>query len=52
MMATGPVRAAVKAVGGGARHVAWWLRYRLHGQTHDAPPEPPRRPAAGRRSGE
>jgi hypothetical protein len=51
MMATGPVKAAARVVGGAARHAAWWLRYRLHGQTHDAPPQR-RRPASGRRSAE
>ena len=51
-MATDPVRAVARTAHGVVRHVAWWLRYRLHGQTHDAPKEPPRRGSSGRRSGE
>ncbi len=54
-MASGPVRAAseaAKVAGGVARHAAWWLRYRLHGQTHPAPPEPKRRQASAPRSAE
>ncbi len=54
-MATGPVRAASEAArlaGGAARHIAWWLRYRLNGDTHPAPPDPKRRPADTRRSAE
>jgi hypothetical protein len=55
IMSSGPVRAAsgaAKVVGGIARHAAWWLRYRLNGDTHPAPPEPKRRTAPPRRSAE
>ena len=55
MMATGPVRAVARAASGAANHAAWWLRYRLHGQTRPAPVEPRRRPPTGpgkRRSSE
>jgi hypothetical protein len=51
-MASGPVRAVVNAAAGAGRHAAWWLRYRLSGQTRPAPPERPRRGAPERRSGE
>jgi hypothetical protein len=47
-MARGPARAAERAAhvaAGLARHAAWYVRYRMHGQTHDAPPRDGRRPA-------
>jgi hypothetical protein len=46
MMAGGPVKAVVRAAGGAARHAAWWLRYRLSGQTHPTPPDPGKRRSA------
>jgi hypothetical protein len=51
MLPTGPVKAVVRAAEGAARHAAWWLRYRLNGQTRPTPPEPRKR-AAQRRSAE
>ena len=42
-MAGGPVRVVARAAGGAVRHAAWWLRYRLNGQTRPMPPAPPRR---------
>jgi hypothetical protein len=37
MMAPEPVRTVARAASGAASHAAWWLRYRLHGQTRPAP---------------
>jgi hypothetical protein len=51
-MAPRPVRAAVRAAAGAGRHAAWWLRYRLNGDTRPTPPERPRRNSSGRRSAE
>jgi hypothetical protein len=47
-MPSGPVKTVVRA----ARHAAWWLRYRLNGQTHPAPPDQRKRPASERNSPE
>ena len=49
-MASSPVRAVVNVAAGAGRHAAWWLSYRLNGRTRPAPPEPPRRGSAERRS--
>jgi hypothetical protein len=48
MMAGGPVKAALRL----ANHAAWWLRYRMHGQTRATQQEPARRAAQAKRSGE
>jgi hypothetical protein len=53
-MARGPVRVATyaaRAARGAARHVSWWLRYRLNGHTRPAPSDPSRR-RQGERSAE
>jgi hypothetical protein len=52
IMASDPVKAVARTAGGAVRHAAWWLRYRLNGQTHPAPSEPRKRPAPNRRSPE
>jgi hypothetical protein len=52
MMAPEPVRAVLGVAADAGRHAAWWLRYRLTGQTRPAPPEPPRRGSSERRSAE
>jgi hypothetical protein len=50
-MAGGPAR-AVDAVRSTAadlvRHAAWYVRYRMHGHTRDAPPREGRKPAPAR----
>jgi hypothetical protein len=54
-MASAAARAVsevTNVAGGVARHAAWWLRYRVHGSTRPAPPEPKRRTPPARRSAE
>src|SRR3954451_6085668 len=45
-MAPDPVRTVARAASGAASHAAWWLRYRLHGQTRPAPVAPRKRQRA------